>query len=124
VCPTTLVQLRRVKIVLGPNADQVRVVFVSVDPERDTPDILSRYLAHFGSDFRGLSGTPEEAAAAAKLYGVKYERQEVPGSAAGYLIGHSAYVYLIDPEFRLRVTFPFGVAADAIVSDIEYLMND
>lgn len=123
ICPTTLAQLRDVKTDLGPDADKVRVVFVSVDPERDTPDILQRYLAHFGTDFKGLSGTPEEVAAAAKLYGVRYEKGAEIESAAGYLLSHTAYVYLIDPEFRLRVTFPFGVESEEIVSDITYLMT-
>ncbi|NJN54295.1 MAG: SCO family protein [Anaerolineae bacterium] len=124
VCPTTLAQLRGVKVGLGPDADKVRVVFVSVDPERDTPDILQRYLAHFGADFKGLSGTAAEVAAAAEPYGVRYEKSAETGSAAGYQMSHTAYVYLIDPEFNLRVTFPFGVGSDEILSDLTYLMND
>lgn len=123
VCPTTLAQLRQVKTELGPQADKVRVVFVSVDPERDTPDILQRYLAHFGADFKGLTGTPEDVAIAAQLYGVRYEKGDEGESAAGYLVSHTAHVYLIDPEFQLRMTFPFGVQAEEIVSDITYLMN-
>lgn len=121
ICPTTLANLRQVKQALGPEADQVRVVFVSLDPERDTPDILRRYLSHFGEGVKGLTGAPGEVAAAAKEYGVKYEKKEST-SAAGYLVSHSAYVYLIDPQFRWRVTYPFGVQSQEIASDLGYLI--
>jgi protein SCO1/2 len=122
VCPATLNNLKNVKQALGPQADEVRVVFVSVDPERDTVDILKPYVHHFGADFKGLTGTPEAVAVAAQQYGVIYVKKE-SDSAAGYLVGHSAYTYLIDPEFRWRITYPFGVQPDDIAADIEYLMT-
>ncbi|MBI3241814.1 MAG: SCO family protein [Chloroflexi bacterium] len=123
VCPATLANLRQVKEALSPaQAEQVRVVFVTLDPERDSADILKRYVAHFGADFIGLTGSPDEVAAAAQAYGVKYEKK-ISVSAAGYLVSHSAYVYLIDPQFRLRLTFPFGVRSQEIVSDLNYLIS-
>ncbi len=123
VCPATLANLRQVKQALNPaEAEQVRVVFVTVDPERDTADIVKRYVAHFGADFIGLTGSPNDVATAAQAFGVKYEKKESM-SAVGYLVNHSAYVYLIDPQFRWRLTFPFGARSQEIVSDLRYLIS-
>lgn len=122
VCPLTLAHLRDVKQILGADAERVSVVFVSVDPERDTVDVVRRYVGHFGGDFKGLTGTPAAVADAASAFGVKYEKK-VSSTAVGYSVSHTAYVFLIDPAFRVRVTFPFGVKSSEIASDVEYLMN-
>jgi protein SCO1/2 len=122
VCPLTLANLRAVKNQLGAQASDLRVIFVSVDPERDTPEVLRRYLQHFGADFKGLTGAPEQVARAADAFGVKYEKRAID-SPVGYLVSHTAYVYLIDPQFHWRVTYPFGVRPDEIASDLRYLMT-
>ncbi len=122
VCPTTLARLRQARGQLGPAGSAVRVVLVSVDPERDTPAVLREYVAHFGADFKGLTGTPEQVAAAAAAWGVTYEKRPVE-SAAGYLMNHSAFVYLIDPAFQWRLSVPFGVGPDEIAADLTYLMQ-
>lgn len=121
VCPATLNILKRAKEELGPLAANVRVVFVSIDPERDTVAVMENFVHHFGADFKGLTGTPEEVAVAAKAYGAKYEKWDIQ-TAIGYLMKHSAFVYLIDPEFQWRVTFPFGVLPNEIAADLQYLM--
>lgn len=127
VCPLTLSRLRDVKKIVDPNGDQVQVVFVTIDPERDTPDIMKKYVSHFDKafpqKFKGLSGTPEQIATAAKPYNVKYEKKET-GSADGYSMAHTAEVHLIDPQFNLRMTFPFGVKAEEIASDLQYFMQN
>lgn len=123
VCPTTLAILKRAKESLGANSQNVRVVFVSVDPQRDTPDQTQQYVEHFGSDFVGLSGSPTAVATAAQSFGVIYEAKESE-SAAGYLVSHSAFVYLIDPQSRWRVTYPFGVTAPEIAADLNYLFTE
>jgi protein SCO1 len=127
VCPLTLSHLRDVKKIVDPNGDQVQVVFVTIDPERDTPDIMQKYVGHFDNlfsqKFKGLSGTPAEIAAAAKPYRVKYEKKET-GSADGYSMGHTAEVYLIDPQFNWRMTFPFGVKAEEIAADLQYFRQN
>jgi protein SCO1/2 len=127
VCPLTLSHLRDVKKAIDPNGDKVQVVFVTIDPERDTPDIMHKYVGHFDKQFpqkfKGLSGTPEEIAAAAQPYHVKYEKKET-GSADGYSMGHTAEVYLIDPQFNWRMTFPFGVKAEEIAVDLQTLMKN
>jgi protein SCO1/2 len=127
VCPLTLSRLRDVKKIADPQGDQVQVVFVTIDPERDTPDIMQKYVSHFDrafpQKFKGLSGTPEEIAAAAKAYNVKYEKKET-GSADGYSMAHTAEVNLIDPQFYRRMTFPFGVKAEEIAADLQYFMQN
>jgi len=127
VCPLTLSHLRDVKKIVDANGDGVQVVFVTIDPERDTPDIMRRYVGHFDKlfdqKFKGLSGTPEEIAAAAQPYHVKYEKKET-GSADGYSMAHTAEVYLIDPQFNWRMTFPFGIRAEEIAADLQYFMQN
>ena len=121
VCPLTLDHLRQVKSLLGAQAANVRVVFVSVDPQRDTPQVLNGYVKHFGSDFKGLTGTAGAIAQAADAYNVRYELKPKE-SGGGYTVSHTAFVYLIDPEFRQRITYPFGVEPVEIANDLKYLM--
>lgn len=92
VCPTTLARLTEVMEKLGPDAEKLQVILVSVDPERDTPDVLKAYLAAFDSRMIGLTGTPEQLAAFAKSYRVFYEK--VPGQDGNYTLNHSAGVFL------------------------------
>ncbi len=122
VCPLTLSTLRDVVKRVETQGQPVQVVFVTIDPERDTPDIMQQYVAQFNPTFEGLSGTPQEIASAARPYGVKYEKKETH-SANGYSMGHTANVYLIDPQFNWRMTFPFGVKAEEIAADLQYLMQ-
>ncbi len=126
VCPLTLSHLRDVKKTIDANGDQVQVVFVTIDPDRDTADIMRQYVAHFDQPFtqkfKGLTGTPQEIAQAAKAYNVKYEKKDVKPDGS-YTMGHTAEVYLIDPQFDWRMTFPFGVKAEEIAGDVQYLMQ-
>lgn len=122
VCPLTLDHLRQVKELLGAQAANVRVVFVSVDPKRDTPQVLNGYVKHFGSDFKGLTGSADAIAQAAKAYDVRYELK-AKESGDGYTVSHTAFVYLIDPAFQKRITYPFGVEPAEIASDLKYLMT-
>ena len=121
VCPLTLSILREVKKALGAQADQLAVVFVTIDPERDTVDIMGKYVAHFDPTFKALTGALEQIAAAAKPYNVKFEK--AAGTSADYAMKHTAFIYLIDPQFRWHVTFPFGVKSEEIASDLKYLMQ-
>lgn len=123
VCPTTLSMLTRVATDLGPERDRLAVAFISIDPERDTPDRVAQYVRAFDAGFIGLSGAPDQIAAAARVFNVSYSRQETPDSAAGYLMNHSAFVYLLDPDGRWRVTYPYGAEAGAIAQDVLYLMD-
>lgn len=122
VCPTTLAELKHARELLGAQKDKVQVVMVTVDPERDTPEVLSEYMTHFDSSFIGLSGTPEQLAQVATRFGIFYEKQKV-ASALGYLVDHTATVMAIDRDGYLRVVFPFGMPAREIADDLEYLLR-
>ncbi|MFN3742766.1 MAG: SCO family protein [Anaerolineales bacterium] len=122
VCPASLgnlaVALRR----LGEKANQVQVIMISVDPERDTPEKMAEYVSHFHPSFIGLSGDAQEIARVAALYGIFYEKQEVESSAE-YLVNHTATIMVIDREGRLKLIWPFGVTPDEIVADLKYLLR-
>ncbi|MCS7222769.1 MAG: SCO family protein [Anaerolineae bacterium] len=122
VCPTTLAKLRYALQELGEVAREVQVIFISVDPERDTPEVVKRYLSHFDPTFVGLTGRPEEIEAVTQAYGVYVEKEEV-GSAAGYLITHSARTYVIDREGRLVLTFIYETEPQDIVADLKQLLR-
>jgi protein SCO1/2 len=123
VCPTTLAEFRKVFAELGPKSAQVRAVFITVDPERDTPDKIAAYVTIFHPDFLGLTGSPADLEAVYKAYGVFREKQE-SGSAAGYLVSHTATVYVIDKQGNLRLTFPYGLGWEAMFKDIRHLLNE
>lgn len=103
-CPFTLSKIRRVYNILGKKSKNVQTVFVSVDPERDTPELLKKYLSYYKLGTIGVTGTPEEVATAARLYDVKYEKVD-SNSAAGYLMDHTTTTFLIDPAGKVRYRF-------------------
>jgi protein SCO1/2 len=123
VCPLTLSEMVLVRERLGEGARRLRVAFITLDPERDTIERLHRYVGAFHPSFVGLTGTPEQLAAARQAFGVKAERRVVPGTRAPYLIDHSAFVYVVDPEGRLRLMFPFGTSVDVMAHDIRLLLG-
>lgn len=96
ICPTTLFEMSQVLAELGDDADKVNAIFVSVDPERDTPEVLSDYLQAFDPHIRALTGTPEEIAGMARAYRVYYKK--VPLDSGGYTMDHTALVYLFDED--------------------------
>jgi protein SCO1/2 len=121
VCPTTLATMREVKEKLGADGERLQVIFVTVDPERDTPELLSRYVTAFDPAFLGLHGTPEEIAQAAKHFKVYF--QKVPGKTPEtYTMDHTASTYLYDPQGRLRLFVRHGQSVDPIVQDIRALL--
>jgi protein SCO1/2 len=102
VCPTSLALIAQALKQMTPEEQaKVQVVFVSVDPERDTPQKLKEYIAFFRPGGIGLTGTPEQVAQAAKQYGAVYRKQAVT-SAAGYVVDHSSYTYILGPDGALR----------------------
>jgi protein SCO1/2 len=122
VCPTTMAELKQALEKVGADADQVQVVYVTVDPQRDTPERVQKYVSHFNPDFIGLSGSESELAKVWNDYGVF--REIVDGtSAAGYLVNHTARVTMIDQQGNLRVSFPFDTPVENIVHDLELLIE-
>jgi protein SCO1/2 len=122
VCPTTLAELAAVKRDLGADGQRVQGVFVSVDPERDTPEILKAYMASFGPDFVALRGTPEETAAAARNFKVFYAKSA--GKTEGsYTMDHTAGTYVFDAEGKVRLFVRYGSGAEALRHDLKLLLE-
>jgi len=122
VCPTTLAELEQVKKTLGADGDKLQGVFVTIDPERDTPDVLRQYVASFDPTFVALRGNAEQTAIAAKEFKVFYAK--VPGKSAGsYTMDHTAASYVFDPAGRLRLFVRYGSGATALVDDVRALMK-
>lgn len=123
VCPTTLSDMALAFKLMGPDAvDKVQVLFVSVDPERDTPEILKAYVPYFHGSFLGLYGTPEQVAVAANEFKVMYRKHVEPG-ATGYLVDHSAGSYVLDGNGRLRLYLPFAHPPQDIAQDLNTLLR-
>jgi protein SCO1/2 len=102
ICPTTLADTAAALKTLGPDAARVQVLFVTLDPERDTPELLAKYVPYFSPDFLGLSGDAAATERTAKEFKIFYEKR--PGAAPGaYTVDHSAQVYVLDAEGRLRL---------------------
>jgi len=122
VCPTTLAEIAQAKQLLGPDGAKVQGIFITVDPERDTPEVLKAYVANFGPDFVALRGTPEQTAAVAKDFKVFYKKVEgkTPGS---YTMDHSAASFVYDPEGRLRLYARYGSGPQALANDIKQLLQ-
>jgi protein SCO1/2 len=123
VCPTTLTDFQAVKDDLGADADRVKFVMVTIDPERDTEAKLKEYLAFFDPDFIGLRGDEAQTEQFKRDYGITVKRVEYPDSATKYLLDHSALVYVIDPEGKLLLTFPYGTDPALIAQDVEHILE-
>jgi len=121
VCPTTLAEMAQVMKALGPDADKLQVLFVTVDPERDTPEVLKRYVPAFNPGFLGLTGDAEATARAAKEFKVFFQKQ--PLKSGGYSMDHSAGTFVLDQAGRLRLYAQHGQGADAILHDVKLLLT-
>ena len=124
VCPTTMADVAKAREQLGNDASKLEVVFVSVDPERDTPALTDAYVKRYNSTFIGLSGTPEQIEPVKQAFGVTAIKRDLPNSRFGYTVDHSAFIYLIDKKGDWRAIMPFGVSADDIASDTQYLIRN
>lgn len=122
ICPATLAELNMALNAIPEKANSVQVVFVSVDPDRDTPQIVQEYVGRFNTSFIGLSGSLEELEKIWKDYGVFREIVQ-SGSAIGYIVNHTARVTLIDADGNLRLSYGFDTPVEDIVNDLELLLN-
>lgn len=122
VCPTSMVELAQVKKSLGADGDMLQVIFISVDPDRDTPEILKAYMANFDPNFLALRPTLPELAAVAKDFKIYYKKVE--GSAPGsYSMDHTAGSYVFDGKGHIRLFTRYGGGADPLVSDLRQLIK-
>jgi protein SCO1 len=119
VCPTTLFDLTRWIKELGPDADKLNYVFVTVDPERDTPKLMHQYLASFDHRIRGFTGTPAQIAQIAKEYRVYYKK--VPTSDGSYLMDHSAMIYLMTADEKFDTVIPYQEKDDLALAKLKDL---
>ena len=121
-CPTTLAELAEAMKRLGPDAERVQVLFVTVDPERDTPALLKNYVPAFDPRFMGLYGDADATARTAKEFKVIYQKR--PGQTPGtYTMDHSAGTFIFDPNGKLRVYVGYGQGADVFAHDIKALLK-
>jgi len=122
VCPTTLAELAEVMKKLGPDADRVQVLFVTIDPERDTQDLLAQYVPAFDPRFMGLYGDAAATERTAKEFKIIYQKQ--PGATPGsYTMDHSAGTYIFDPQGRLRLYVSYGQGPEVFAHDLRELLK-
>lgn len=120
VCPTTLADLAQTMRLLNQDADRVQVLFITVDPERDKPEMLAQYASAFYPSFLGLYGDAQSTAQAAKAFYATYQKQP---TASGYNMDHSIGTFLIDPGGRVRLRAPLAQRADWLADDIRLLLG-
>jgi len=121
VCPTTMAEMAQVVKALGPDGGKVQVLFVTVDPERDTPEVLRQYVPSFNPAFLGLYGDAAATARAAKEFKVYYQKQ--PLKEGGYTVDHGAGTFILDRDGRLRLFAQYGQGATAILHDVRVLLS-
>jgi len=122
VCPTSMAELVEVKRLLGKEGERVQGIFVSIDPERDTPEVLKAYMGNFDPTFLALYTTPEKLVGVAKDYKVYYKK--VAGSTpTSYTMDHSAGCYVYDTQGKLRLYTRYGSGAPALAADIKVLLT-
>ncbi|HPP82584.1 MAG TPA: SCO family protein [Rubrivivax sp.] len=123
VCPTTMLELAAAKKALGADGERVQPIFVTVDPERDTPEVLGAYVANFGPDFVALRGDAAQTQAAAKEFKVFYAK--VPGSSEDtYTMDHTAGSYVFDTHGRLRLFTRYGADPSGLRADLKRLLDE
>ncbi|GAB4460653.1 MAG: SCO family protein [Anaerolineae bacterium] len=123
VCPLTLADVKKA-LANFDQRDRVTVLFISVDPERDTPDVVNQYATSFDPEFIGLTSDDyANIQVAMEPFGAFAEKEPVANSAAGYLVNHTARLYLVMPDGGLKLTYPFGFSAEDLRSDLEHLLS-
>lgn len=122
ICPTTLATLARARQALGPKADKVQVIMITVDPQRDTPDRLNAYIQKFDPSFIGLSGSLDQIKQVASEYGIYFQAQK-PNADGGYAVDHTAAVIAIDGQGKQRLLESYGTTSDQFTADIKTLLR-
>jgi protein SCO1 len=121
-CPTTLLEVATALKKLGPHAAQIQPLFITIDPQRDTPQVMRQYTEFFDPRILGLTGTPQQIAAAAKEYGAYYVRHRTGPAAGDYVMDHSTYLYVMDPQGKFVRAFDAGTPGDRIADSLRELI--
>ncbi len=119
ICPTTLSEVAAVMEGLGDEAAKVRPIFITIDPERDTPAALAEYVPLFDAGIIGLTGTPEQIAATSETFPIFYERIEEATAPDGYTMGHTSHLFLFDTQAGFADSWPYGTPAEDIIADLK-----
>ena len=123
VCPTTLSDAAAaIESLSDDEAEDVQLIFITIDPGRDTAERMGQYVVHFDESFVGVTGTEEEIGSVATLYGIYYRAGEGT-EATGYLMEHTATLLVIDRNGNLKLVIPFGVQSDAMAADLRYMLR-
>lgn len=122
-CPTMLLDIATALKQLGPDAAKVQPLFITIDPQRDTPAVIQQYTQSFDPRIIGLTGTAEQIAAVAEEYGAYYVRHATGPGAADYVMDHSTYLYIMDPEGKFARAFHGDTAADRIAAALRELLK-
>ena len=123
VCPVTLSDFLRVRTQLGKEAEEASFVFITVDPERDSPERMKKYLTNFDPEIIGLTGSRSELQTVWSSYGV-YQAKSEGSSEENYLVDHSSRIYVIDKAGNLLLTYLFGTENNLIADDVRYLISN
>ncbi len=124
VCPLTLWEIKEALASLESGQERVHVIFITADPERDTPEVLSKYMAVFGPEFIGLTDDMAKIQDVMKAYGAVGEKEEVSeDSSLGYVVSHTASLFLVGPQRHLLLQYPFGFTAEDLSSDLNHLLQ-
>lgn len=123
VCPMTLSNWMQIEDTLGNLSDQVKFVYITVDPERDTPQRLKDHLSVYSPNFIGLTGSQEALDSVYSAYGVYHDKSEVEGNENVYFMSHTSKMYVIDRNGKWRLLIPYGTEVKAIVHDIQLLLK-
>jgi protein SCO1/2 len=121
VCPTTMLDLKQTMKLLGPHADEVQVLFVTLDPERDTQAVLAQFVPSFDKRFIGLRGNEQETAIATAIFKIYAKKVEAQGKG-GYTVDHSAGMYVFDKAGKIRLYIDYGQKPADIASDIKKIL--
>lgn len=126
VCPLTLVEFKQAKTLLGEQAERVKFVLISVDSERDTPEVLAEYIGNFDSEFIALSSDDTRLREVGQDFGMEFERveSETENGESAYTMEHTARSYLIDPEGKLRVVFSYGTDAEILAERTREILQE
>ena len=119
ICPTELQVMTAALDMMGPEGEKIQPVFVTIDPERDTPEVMKAYVGNFGPRLIGLTGTPEEIAKVAKAYRVYYARAAGASSPDAYLMDHSTIIYLMGPDGRFVRHFTYTTDAAKLAAELK-----
>ncbi|WP_093424103.1 SCO family protein [Tranquillimonas alkanivorans] len=118
VCPTTLSEVAAVMDGLGPDKEKVQPLFITVDPERDTPEVLANFVPRFDAGIIGLTGTPEQTARTAENFYIYYEKVEEAAAPGDYTMGHSSQLFLFGPDGGYVTSWQYGTPAEEILADL------